>query len=441
MTDPNTPEAANAEVDRSLRRYGLGAFAVIALLVGGIGGWAATSRIAGAVLSQGTVVVDSNVKKVQHPTGGIVGELKVREGDKVEAGDILLSLDGTATRANLQVIVKQLNELEMRQARLRAERDDLAQPVVPASLLEIQDTPEVRDIIAGERALFNSRISGSIARKSQLRERSAQMQQEISGYSQQLDAKKREIDVVTKELQGLQYLADKNLVQISRVNMLRREQAKLEGDAGQYTAQVAQVQGRISETELLILQIDQDRQTEIVKELREAQGKENELVERRVAAEDLLRRIDLRAPQAGVVHQLAVHTVGGVINPGEVLMLIVPEGDRLVIEARVAQQDIEQVHVGQQAILRMTAFNMRTTPEILGTVDRIAADLTRDQQTGMPFFTIRISISDSELARLETSKLLPGMGVDVQFKTRERTALSYFIKPLTDQMTKAFRER
>ena len=441
MSDPNSPEAASAAADRSLRRYGLGALAVIALLVGGLGGWAATSQIAGAVLSQGTVVVDSNVKKVQHPTGGIVGELKVREGDKVNAGDILLSLDDTATRANLQVIVKQLHELAMRQARLKAERDGQLEPVVPAILIAQQGSAEIRDIIAGERALFASRISGRTARKSQLRERTLQMQQEISGYSLQLEAKKREIEVVTKELQGLQYLAEKNLVQVSRVNMLRRELAKLEGDAGQYTAQVAQAQGRISETEMVLLQIDQELRTEIVKDLREAQGKENELVERRVAAEDLLRRIDLRAPQSGVVHQLAVHTVGGVINQGEVLMLIVPEGDRLVIEARVAQQDIEQVQVGQDAILRLTAFNMRTTPEILGKVDRIAADLSRDPQTGMPYFTIRVSISEGELAKLGASKLLPGMGVDVQFRTQERTALSYFVRPLADQMAKAFRER
>lgn len=441
MNDPHSPEAASAAVDRSLRRYGLGAFVVISLLVGGLGGWAATSQIAGAVLSQGTVVVDSSVKKVQHPTGGIVGELNVREGDKVNAGDILLSLDSTATRANLQVIVKQLQELEMRQARLKAERDNLTTLVVPSGLGALQALPEVSDIIAGERALFNSRISGRSARKSQLRERMQQMQQEISGYTLQLEAKKREIEVVTTELQGLQYLAEKNLVQISRVNLLRRELAKLEGDAGQYTAQVAQAQGRISETEMLLLQVDQDLRTEIVKDLRESQGKENELVERRVAAEDLLRRIDLRAPQQGVVHQLAVHTVGGVITQGEVLMLIVPEGDRLVVEARVAQQDIEQVHTGQDAILRMTAFNMRTTPEIIGTVDRIAADLSRDPQTGMPFFTIRVSIPDRELSKLGAGKLLPGMGVDVQFKTQERTALSYFVKPLADQMAKALRER
>jgi len=427
--------------DSSLRRYVIGGGAVIALLLGGLGGWAATSEIAGAVIAPGTIVVDSNVKKVQHPTGGIVGDLKVREGAKVSAGDVLITLDGTATRTNLQVIVKQLDELAIRQARLKAERDSAAALTVPASLAERMEQPDVAEIVEGEKMLFASRRAGRAAKESQLAERIQQTTQLIAGLEKQAVARENEAQIVMKDLEGLEQLAKTNLVQVSRVNLMRREASRLDGEAGKLRTDIAQAEGRISELKLAILQIDQDLRTETMRELRDAQAKEAELVERRTAAEDLLRRIDIRAPQSGFVHQLSVHTIGGVINSGETLMLIVPEGDRLVVEAKVYQQDIEQVHVGQEANLRFTAFNVRTTPELAGVVDRVAADLTRDQATGIGYFSIRVTISDGELEKLGEGRLMPGMPVDVQFRTRRRTALSYFVKPFSDQMSKAFRER
>lgn len=427
--------------DDSLRPYVLGGAVVVFLLIGGLGGWAATSELAGAVLAQGTVVVESNVKKVQHPTGGVVGELLVREGDRVKAGDIVVRLDDTVTRANLQMVTKQLDELAMRQARLKAERDGLETVTLPTLLAGREAEPLVLEIIGGERSLFESRRTGRASQKSQLRERTFQIREEINGLSGQLASKTNEATLVAMELEGLEYLVAKNLVQMTRVNPMRRDAARLEGEKGQLTAQIAQARGKIAEIELQILQIDQDLRTEIVKELREAQGKEAELVERRIAAEDQLRRVDIRSPQTGTVHQLAIHTVGGVISQSEPLMLIVPDGDKLVIEAKIAQQDIEQVRVGQNAWLRMTAFNQRTTPEIAATVERIAADLTREQQTGAVFFLARLAIEPGEIKKLGQGKLVPGMPVDVQIKTEERTALSYFLKPFSDQIARAFKER
>lgn len=228
---------------------------------------------------------------------------------------------------------------------------------------------------------------------------------------------------------------------LPRITVSKRDVARLDGERGQLEAQIAQARGKISETEMQILQIDQDLRSEIVKDLRESQGKESELVERKISAEDQLKRIDIRAPQSGIVHQTAVHTIGGVITQGEALMLVVPEGDKLVIEARVAQQDIEQVHQGQLAWIRLTAFNQRTTPEISGIVDRVAADLTREQQTGQAYFVTRVIIPDDQLQKLGSAKLLPGMPADIQIKTQERSALSYFLKPLQDQVAKAFKER
>jgi HlyD family secretion protein len=428
-------------VSDSVRGYLFGGVVVIALLVGGIGGWAATSDLAGAVLAQGTVVVDSNVKKVQHPTGGIIGEIRVKDGDRVNPGDLLVRLDETATRANLLTVTKQLDEIAMRQARLKAERDGADSVAVPKMLADRFAVAEIQDIISGERSMFESRRSGRASQKGQLKERMAQLREEIQGLTGQLAGKTQEVQLVRKELVGLETLEEKQLITMPRMTGTRRDVARLDAERGQLTAQIAQAKGKISETELQILQIDQDLRTEIVKDLRESQGKEAELIERRITADDQLRRIEIRAPQAGFVHQSIVHTIGGVINPSEPLMLIVPEGDKLVIEAKVAQQDIEQIHQGQLAWLRFTAFNQRTTPEVQGTIDRIAPDLIREPQTGVAYYVARVHISQDEQARLAPSKMLPGMSVDVQIKTTDRTALSYFLKPLQDQFAKAFKER
>ena len=230
-------------------------------------------------------------------------------------------------------------------------------------------------------------------------------------------------------------------MQIQRVTALERDAARLEGERGQLIASIAQAKGKITETELQILQIDQDLRSEVAKELREIQGKIAELVERKVAAEDQLKRIDIRAPQDGMVHQSTVHTVGGVITAGEPIMLIVPEADELTVEAKVAPQDIDQVRVGQTAVLRFSAFNQRTTPELNGVVSRVSADLTTDQRTGAAYYAVRITLSESEIARLEGLQLVPGMPVEAFIQTGERTVLSYLMKPFTDQITRSFRSR
>lgn len=426
---------------QSLKPYLIGSVAVLSLLLGGLGGWAATAELAGAVIAPGTVIVETNSKKVQHPTGGIIGEIRVREGSSVREGDLIARLDETVTRANLQVVLKQLDELSMRQVRLKAERDAAAEVVIPAAFTGRETDPLIADIIKGEQSLFLSRRAARESQKSQLRERISQMRQEIRGLGEQFSAKTKEDGFIRLELADLEQLLKRNLVAAPRVNAIRRDAARIEGERGQLTAQIAQANGRIAETEFQIVQIDQDLRTEIVRDLRETQAKEAELVERRIAAEDQLKRVEIRSPHDGMVHQLSVHTIGGVISPGEPMMLIVPDGDKLMIEAKVQQQDIEQVRLGTKAYLRMTAFNQRTTPEIIGHVDRIAADLTREQQTGLSYFTVRVVITEDELAKLGGGRLLPGMPVDVQMKTEERTALSYLLRPFTDQVARAFKER
>lgn len=426
----------------SIRRHLVAGVAAVIFLTGGIGGWATTTELSGAVVAAGQLVVDSNVKKVQHPTGGVVGELRVRDGVAVKAGDIVIRLDETVTQANLAIVVKGLNELLARQARLEAERDAAAQVAFPPELLaRAKIDLEVARLIAGERKLFETRLSSREGQKSQLKERIGQLREQIQGLNEQIAAKGREIEFIKQELKGVRELWQKNLVQITRVTALERDAARLEGERGALVSSIAQTKGRITETELQILQIDQDLRTEVGKELAEIRGKVAELVERKVSAEDQLKRIDIRAPQDGTVHQLSVHTVGGVIGPGEQIMLVVPGADALEVEAKINPQDIDQLRIGQKAVLRFSAFSQRTTPELDGEVSRISADLTADQRTGISYYTVRIALPMSEIDRLGGLKLIPGMPVEAFIRTQDRTVLSYLTKPLVDQVTRAFREK
>ena len=427
----------------SIQRYMIIGMVIVGFVTFGIGGWAATSELTGAVIGQGVLVVDSSVKKVQHPTGGVVGELRVREGDKVLAGDILLRLDETQTLANATIVSKSFDELVARQARLEAERDNADQITFPKLLLERTRDPasEAARAIAAERSLFDLRRQARGGQKAQLRERSAQLQEEIKGYLGQAEAKQREVDFIHKELEGVRTLFEKRLVPMNRLTALERDTARLEGERSQLSGMTAQAKGKIAEIELQIIQIDQDLRTEVGKDLIETRSKISELAERKTAAVDQLYRIDIRAPQSGRVHQLTVHTVGGVISPGEQIMLIVPDADALAVEVKIAPRDIDQVYVGQAASMRFAAFDQKTTPEIEGEVSLVSADLMQDQRTGTSYYTARVLLRPEELARLGNAKLLPGMPVDVFIKTPGRTALSYLIKPLRDQAERAFKER
>ena len=426
---------------RSMRRHLLVAAVVVSILLVGVGGWGATAVISGAVVASGSLVVDSNVKKVQHLTGGIVGELRVRDGDRVRAGDIVVRLDETVAHANLAIVSKGLDELMARKARLESERDGSDEIVFPAQLLAGPGDPDRAAAMDSERKLFNLRRTARSGQKAQLQERVAQLQEEITGLTAQQNSKAKETGLIERELAGVRELWKQNLVQLTRLTALEREAARLDGERGQLIAAAAQAKGKIAETALQILQIDQDIASDVAKELREVDGKIGEFIERKVAAEDQLKRIDIRAPQDGTVFQLAVHTVGGVITAGDPIMLIVPEADNLSVEVKANPQDIDQLQLNQKAILRFTAFNVRTTPEIEGIVTRISADTSSDQRTGQSYYTIRIAMAADQLERLGDVKLLPGMPVEAFVQTGDRTMLSYLIKPLHDQLMRTFREK
>jgi HlyD family secretion protein len=426
---------------RSITRHCLAGLVIVIVLAGGVGGWAGTMTLSGALIAQGSVVVDTNVKKVQHPTGGIVGELRVRDGDRVKQGDIVVRLDDTVTRANLAIVTKGLDELYARKARLESERDGAASVKFPADLLARATDPDVAAILDGERKLFGLRSTARTGQKAQLRQRVEQLNEEVSGLKAQYESKQKESKLIEREKEGVYDLWKQKLVPLTKLTELERAAVRLEGEAAQLVAQTAQAAGKISETELQIIQIDRDLSSEVAKETREIDGKIGEFVERKVTAEDQLKRIDIRAPQDGMVFQSNVHTVGGVITAGDAIMLIVPDADNLTVEAKVNPQDIDQVRIGQVALLRLSAFNMRTTPEIYGKVTRVSADASSDQRTGQTYYTVRIAMPPEEVAKLGDLKMVPGMPVEAFVQTGERTVISYLVKPLTDQVMRMFREK
>jgi HlyD family secretion protein len=401
--------------------------------------WGGLATLSGAIIAPGIVVVDGNSKKIQHQQGGVIGAIHVRDGSRVSAGDLLVMLDDTQARASRGIIRSQLTELLGRKTRLAAERDDRDDLEFPPGFTEAG--PEAERVASGERRLFQARRGSANGQKAQLGERIKQNEEEIKGLTLQNSAKARELSLIREELSRVDDLYKRNLLPATRVLSLQRDETRIEGEVGTLVAQIAKLGGQIAETRLQILTIDQNRSSDAQKELREVEGRIAELQERKIAAEDQLRRVELRAPIDGIVHELSVHTVGGVVNPAEQLMLIVPSSDVLSVEVRIPSSDIDQLKIGRQGVLRFTAFNQRTTPEVKGVVTSLSPDAVRDKETGQFYYTARIAPDSGELARLTNLKLVPGMPVEAFVETSSRTALSYLTKPLTDQFERAFRER
>ena len=434
--EQGTPRSGTREIGLN-RRIGFG-LGLVALLVAAIGGWAANSSLSGAIIASGKVVVESNDKKIQHPSGGVVGEILVKNGDRVNAGDLLLRLDDTQTSANLGIVMAQLIELTGRNARLAAERDGATTIMFPAGFEQSgRDAVRVAD---GERRLFSVKQRAADGKRAQLRARIGQYRHEIAGLTKQEKAKSKELRLVNEELKTLEKLYVKKLVPQTRLLAMERDATRIEGEHGGLISQVARTEGQINETELQILEIDETIVADSQKEYRETEARISELQERRIAAEDTLKRVDMRAPQTGVVHELAVHTIGGVVGPGDTVMLLVPDSDHSSFEVRLQPTDIDQVSIGQKAVLKFPAFNQHSTPELDGKISRLAAEISTDQQTGMTYYTARISVADDELSKLGNKHLVPGMPVEGFIQTGDRTALSYLAKPFTDQVTRAFRE-
>lgn len=425
---------------KSLTKNLIAGTLVVGTLCVGMVGWAATTELSSAVIASGTLVIDGNAKKVQHLSGGTISELLIKEGQLVEAGQVLVELDATVTNANLASVSKEIVQLEARHARLIAERDEAFSVPISAALLERLSLVEADDAMAAERRLFEDRRNSRGGQKARLREQIVQYHEEISGLDLQQQAKADELALIRKEADGARTLFNKGLSPLTRVNSLDRNTARLRGERGQLMASIAQVRAKISETELQLIQIDHEMRAEVAAEVRDVENKYAELHEQETKALNELKHIKIRSPITGVVHQLTVHTIGAVITPAEVLMEIVPNESELTVEVRISPQDVDQLNLGQNVNLRLTAFNRNTTPQLSGILTRVSADLETDQQTGVNYYRAAAAIPKTEIALLKDLVLVPGMPVETFIVTGNRTVASYFLKPITDHAQHVFRE-
>jgi HlyD family type I secretion membrane fusion protein len=413
--------------------------ALSVLLLGGAGGWAATAEISGAVIAQGQIVVDQQIKSIQHRDGGIISEIAIREGDSVRAGQVVLRLDDTQTKAEISIVEAQLLELTARRARLLAERDLLKTIAFPESLDSA--LAEVQFLMTGESRVFHGNLSNRESRKQQLQLVVEQVGEEVTGLEAQRVSKRQEVALVEQHRARLENLVSKQLIEQSPLYAADRDIARLMGESGEIDAAIARARSKINELQLQILFIDETARTEAQRELTSLDTKVSELQERHNAILDRLSRTEIRAPIDGVVNELNIHTIGGVITPAEILVTIVPMNAQLKVEFGLPPISIDQVSVGSSARLRLPALNQRTTPELTGKVTHMSPATTRDASSGLFLYRGDVILDAGEISKIGASQLIPGMPVEVYVTTEERTALSYFMQPITDQIVKAFRER
>jgi len=411
-------------------------------LVGGFGTWAAITEISGAIIAGGQIEVDRNRQVVQHPDGGVVQEILVDEGDTVEEGDVLMRLDPTDLRSELAIVEGQLFEFVARRGRLEAERDDAETIEFEEELLvRAELNADVANLVEGQRQLFQARLESVSNEIEQLSRRRGQITNQVEGIEAQQAALTEQLDLIRRELTDQQSLLDRGLAQASRVLALQREQSRLSGQVGELTAQKAQAEGRITEIEIEILKLGSRRREEAITRLRDLQAREVELAERRRALSGRLERMEMRAPVSGIIYGMTVTTPRSVLKPADPVLFLVPQDRPLVIVAQVEPIHIDKLHVGQEVTLRFSAFDQRTTPELLGNVVQISADSFRDEASGISYYRAEITLDEAERAKLpEGAILIPGMPVEAFIRTDDRTPLAYLVKPLTDYFAKAFRE-
>ena len=404
------------------------------------GSWVTLVPLSGAVVLPGKLVVESSLKKIQHPSGGVVAAIPVQDGMHVNAGTVLVRLDETQVRANEQLVANQLDQVRARIARLIGEREGSNGLQLSKALADRIGDPAVAQLVAAETALFNARAAARNGQKQLSQSNISQFEKQIDGLNAEIQSKTSQIGLIASELTGIQELYAKGLVPLTRMTTLQRDSARLEGERAELTATIAATKAKIGQAQLQISQIDQDFRSEVMKDLREAQDKEAELAERNVAARDQLDRIEIRAPTSGIVHELAVHTIGGVIRPGDVIMEIVPDADALEIEGHLPPNEIDQVAVNQRAYLRFSTLDRPTMAQVAGTVTYVSADLSHDEQSNANFYTVKIGLPSGERHRLDGMTLVSGMPVEIFLQTGSRTMLRYLLKPITDQFHRMFNE-
>jgi HlyD family secretion protein len=438
------PVANTSETPRDrwrLRSLLLTGWITFCLLVFGIGAWAAVTKIAGAVVGAGALEVQGNRQVIQHPTGGVIRAIHARDGDEVVAGQVLVEIDGDGLRPELDTVEGQWFEIVARKSRLHAERDGLNTITFDDELLERAGTdPKIVELMAAQRQQFEARRKLQGEETAQLDEQQAQIAKQNEGLEALAAATTRQAELVQREIDAQQTLHDKGLTEMTRLLTPQRELARLQGTAGQVESSLAENRGKIAELEIEKVRLTSKVREEAIAELRELEFREIELREKRRLLIDQIAKLDLRAPVSGVVYGSTADTLRGVIRAAEPVMYVVPKDTPLIVRTRIDPINIDQVHVGQEAALRFSAFDQRTTPEVIGHVTAVSADVYEDERLGMSYFEADIELDQGEADKLSHVTLMPGMPVESFIRTNDRSALSYFVKPMSDYFTRAFRD-
>ena len=438
---PNAVQPASGAVDESMRPAAIAGWSIIAIFFGCFGAWAMTAPLNGAVVANAIVKVDGNRKSVQHLDGGIIKELRVKEGDRVAADDVLIVLDDTQARAELDVLSQQYLVLRATEERLRAELARQTEMVMPEEFKGRADDPNLPGIWQGQLHQFESRLAALAGQRNVIREKIAQLEAQITGGEAQVKAYRAQLISVQQEMESIAPLVKQGLIARPRYLQLERSGAGLEGQAADATANIARARQAIAEQMQQMAQLDNDRMTEVARDLRDTQAKLLEVIPRLMNAKAVLGRMEIRSPYAGQVVGLSVFSVGGVIGRGDKILDVVPERDSLIIEAQINVDDISDVHPDMRADVHLTAYKARITPVVRGKLAQVSADRLTDNRTGTSYYTALVQVDQNELADLPNVKLYPGMPANVMFPTIERTAFDYLVGPLTQSFNRAFRQK
>ena len=415
-------------------------FFLIFSLVAGFMAWSFLAPIQGAIVAPGSVVVEGKPKTLQHLAGGIVAEIRVRDGDKVKAGDVVMTLDPTSLTANRDLLQKRLDESKARAARLKSERDEQNTIKWNAVFGDTLERENIKLIVDDQSKLFQTRRQAYIGEISQLKKQIEQSKEQVSGLHSQIEANNAQVDLIGKELDSLKSLLEQGYVSQARVLALEREQASLVGQIASFNSDIARIKTSIGEIDIQILQVRLVSQEAVLTELRASESEINDLSEQLITAQNDVEEIDIVTPVSGTVHNMSITTIGGVVSPAVPIMDIIPDTGRLIIESQVEPAAVDQIYFGQPTTVRLSAFNQRTTPELNGTVLSVSANTLVDPVTGFPYYTVKITLPDDELTRLNGLVLVPGMPAEAFMQTDERSAINYLLKPATDQLNRAFRE-
>ncbi|WP_300074448.1 HlyD family type I secretion periplasmic adaptor subunit [uncultured Ruegeria sp.] len=412
----------------------------LVILVLGLGLWSVQTELAGAIIAPGVIEVQSNRQVVEHPDGGVVGEIYVRDGDAVLKGDLLLRLDETFLASEKNIVESQLFELLARMTRLEIEREGFEAADLEERLRDLGTRERITpDILAGQERLFVARLNTLEQKFEQLEKQKVQLWNQIEGIQAQLVSSRTQVILIQNELEDQESLLTRGLTQASRVSALQREEAHLLGEIGRLESSIAGLQGEISSTDIQIIELGATRREEAITQLRDVQARIVELAERRLSLNERLSRLDIRAPVTGMVYDSQVFALQSVVQPGEPMLYIVPQDTPLLVAAKVDSLHVDQLHRGQEVSLRFPTFNQRETPELNGYVINVSADTFEDENTGYTYYRAEVIPNDGELDLLNGQKLLPGMPVEAMIKTDERTPLSYLVKPMADYFYRAFR--